>query len=242
MVEDKPKSNDCPECGKTFEKGLEKHIQRVHAEKRWLCEHCDARFTLKDNLNRHINGVHLGQLLQCGFCSYTAKEKKSVMKHAKKHHPLDDLKRMKLSKVFPKEGEARRNRRQRSYTSMMEVREHQGYCPSCGKYFKRNNDLARHIERIHGDKYWLCEHCDAKFKREDGKQRHVLTVHLSEKFQCDFCPYQAAEKRTVKAHAKGAHPLNHLEQMKFEKVRTGSPVFHHKNDAILERFKLLYGQ
>ena len=97
-----PTSKFCPECGKSFYK-LVRHMRSVHGEKTWACEHCNAKFTVKDNLQRHERTVHLGELLKCHFCPYKATVKKSVMKHAKKKHPLEDLDRMKLVKVIDKQ-------------------------------------------------------------------------------------------------------------------------------------------
>ena len=75
------------------------------------CLDCRKTFKRKDNLQRHIAKVHLGELLQCDFCPYKAKEKKSIMKHAKKAHPLDDHDQMTLVKVFDKQFSGRRDQR-----------------------------------------------------------------------------------------------------------------------------------
>ena len=119
-VAEKCKNKTCSECGKTFKRGLRKHIQQVHGEKNWKCEHCNADFTMKDNFQRHINKVHLGQVIQCDLCTYKAKEKKSILKHVKKQHTLDDLDKMTFVKKFdekwsckksvPKEGKVTKKR------------------------------------------------------------------------------------------------------------------------------------
>ena len=109
-VAKKPTFKYCPDCGKSFYKTvLVRHMKQVHGKKIWACEHCNAKFTVKDNLQRHVRTVHLGELLQCHFCSYKAKEKKSVMKHAKKKHPMEDLDKIKLVKVIDKQWTGNKN-------------------------------------------------------------------------------------------------------------------------------------
>ena len=99
----KTKSKNCPSCGKYFEKDLSKHIGRVHGEKRFTCEQCDAKFIVQGNLNRHVKEVHIGELVQCDLCPYKAKDKRYVMKHARKAHPLVDVNKMKLDIVIDRE-------------------------------------------------------------------------------------------------------------------------------------------
>ena len=74
----KPKSKNCPSCGKYFEKDLSRHIGRVHGEKKWSCEQCDAKFIVKSNLVRHVKAVHIGELVQCDMCPHKARDKRNV--------------------------------------------------------------------------------------------------------------------------------------------------------------------
>ena len=229
LAQDKPKKNqtkDCPDCGKTFDAGyiLERHIQRVHGTKVYVCDQCDAKFTCNDNLQRHVRQVHLGELVVCSFCPYKAKEKKSVMKHAKKAHPLNDLDNVTLDKVFDKQYINPYNKPQ------------SGDCPHCGKYIKR---LGRHIKTVHGqgEKKLSCEDCGKMFCQKNNLERHLKTIHLKERFQCDFCQYSGAEKRSVVKHVKLVHPSKDLDIMKFER-HTNIDA----NGAIVERFKLLLDQ
>ena len=65
-TEVKPKSKNCPSCGKYFEKerNLKRHIKGVHGEKNLSCKHCEAKFGRKDMLQRHIKAVHLKEQIQ----------------------------------------------------------------------------------------------------------------------------------------------------------------------------------
>ena len=130
-----------------------------------------------------------------------------------------------------------------------EVKPKSKNCPSCGKYFEKERNLKRHIKGVHGEKNLSCKHCEAKFGRKDMLQRHIKAVHLQEQIQCDLCPVRCSDKRIVVEHAKRAHPLNDFDKMKFEKVNgyqfsqsKRSKSNPNNNDAIIERYKLLFGQ
>jgi len=50
-------------------------------------------------------------------------------------------------------------------------------CPYCGKLFKINRELKRHV-RIHtGVKPFSCRHCSQRFSRRDQLKTHLLKSH-----------------------------------------------------------------
>ena len=95
----KLRSKYCPHCGKHFQKKLAQHIRFVHGEKTLSCEHCDAKFVREDHLRRHIKVIHLYEQFQCDFCKFRGTEKRIVVAHAKRAHPLNDLAKMKVEIV-----------------------------------------------------------------------------------------------------------------------------------------------
>ena len=198
--EGEPESKNCPSCGKYFEKDLSRHIGRVHGEKRWSCEQCDAKFIVKSNLVRHVKAVHIGELVQCDMCPHKARDKRNVIKHAIKAHPFVDVNKMKLHiNVVKKEDKPKSKN-----------------CHSCGKYFEK--DLSKHIRRVHGERSLSCKQCAAKFIVKGNLDRHVQEVHSGELFQCGLCPYKSKDKRYVMKHARKAHPLEDVDKMKLDIV------------------------
>ena len=205
VTEDKSKTNktkECPDCGKTFEVAWQarRHIKWVHGEKVFACEYCDATFTGNNNLKRHIDKVHLGKIFVCRLCPFKAKEKISVMEHAKKAHPLNDLSKVTFEKVLsPKKDPLRIEN-----------------CPTCGKYFRKG--LSKHIRKAHAEYRWQCEQCDATFSEKSNLQTHVKVIHVGRLFQCGLCPYKSRDKRNVLTHAKKVHPLDDVDKMNLGKV------------------------
>ena len=93
VVKREPKPKTCQECGIKVA-NLSRHRKR-HLPKKWLCEECDANFSLKDSLQRHVVYVHGGVSIICDHCTYTAKEKRYIQKHVLKMHP--DLSHIELT-------------------------------------------------------------------------------------------------------------------------------------------------
>ena len=51
-------------------------------------------------------------------------------------------------------------------------------CKECGKYFKDNNKLKRHVETVHLKlKPYKCETCNKSFGEKSHMKRHVKNTH-----------------------------------------------------------------
>ena len=55
-------------------------------------------------------------------------------------------------------------------------------CENCGKVFKSNKELKRHISEIHADTVTIhkCEFCERPFTKRCNLKRHLKTVHKME--------------------------------------------------------------
>ena len=163
---------DLPSCGKYFEKDLNRHIGRVHGEKKWSCEQCDAKFIVKSNLDRHVKEVHIGELVKCDLCHYKAKDKRYVIQHATKAHPLVDVNKMKLHIVnFLKE------EKEKKKTLLKFINKNVPLCPHCGKEFSREYNLMHHITFTHGGQVFECNFCSMCYKDKRGLVKHVASNH-----------------------------------------------------------------
>ena len=214
----KSKTNDCPECGKTFElpRQTRQHIRRVHGDKVCVCEHCDAKFTCNDSLKRHVRQVHLGELVVCSFCPYEAKEKKSVMNHAKKVHPLNDLDKLTLKQIlYPRKDPIRINHRTR--------REYKWQCEQCDAMFSNKDTFKSHVKVAHvipRPKLKTCPHCVREFSREDTMIRHISFSHEGHSFECNFCARKFKEKRHLLRHINKVHPSENMNANSFKEIKS----------------------
>jgi len=80
------------------------------------------------------------------------------------------------------------------------------HCPYCGKLFKTNIELKRHV-RIHTDaKPYLCRHCSDCFRRLDQLKAHLLKSHNEGTwFTCDICQQQFIRRGDLKLHSLRRH-------------------------------------
>ena len=81
-------------------------------------------------------------------------------------------------------------------------------CPTCGKTFKRNEGLKKHIDNVHIGKRFFCPDCDVTFSNRSNLTKHVQSVHKKERLHpCTHpgCDYSAAQPGTLRRHVAGVH-------------------------------------
>ena len=216
-TEVKPKSKNCPSCGKYFEKDLSRHIGRVHGEKKWSCEQCDAKFIVKGNLDRHVKEVHIGELVQCDVCPYKSKDKRYVIKHATKAHPLVDVNKMKLDIVIDKEWPYERKAlREETFILVNERKKKKKI------FLKEEKERKKTLLKLINKKVSLCPHCGKEFSREENLTRHIAFSHEGQVFECNFCVKCYKDKRDLVRHVATYHPFENLDgwmKIKVEQFR-----------------------
>ena len=81
--------------------------------------------------------------------------------------------------------------------------EHEG----CGKSFRTNSDLVRHVRTVHeGLKPHICDICAVGFGRRESLAAHKQAVHECLKpHKCDVCQACFAKKRTLVDHKRCVH-------------------------------------
>ena len=47
-------------------------------------------------------------------------------------------------------------------------------CPTCGKEFKHQCNVQRHVREVHGVKKFNCDKCDKGFARKEKLTRYTL--------------------------------------------------------------------
>ncbi|KAM3605816.1 uncharacterized protein V6R79_005171 [Siganus canaliculatus] len=95
------------------------------------------------------------------------------------------------------------NRSHRARVTLEQPPKDKKSCRFCGKRFKRDSHLIRHVELIHkGQKAFKCLKCRKEFKQRPQLSLHVR-IHTGEKpFNCHLCSKSFAQSSTHKVHMR----------------------------------------
>ncbi|XP_071336099.1 zinc finger protein 180-like [Trachinotus anak] len=76
-------------------------------------------------------------------------------------------------------------------------------CRFCGKRFKKDSTLIRHMDEVHmGERAFKCSECDKTFARRDHLAVH-LRIHTGEKpHKCPFCGKSFAQSSNLNVHLR----------------------------------------
>lgn len=179
----RPKKYVCEfeSCGKAFDRPvkLEAHVRTHTNERPYTCEeeHCGKTFQRKEHLTRHIKDKHSDE--RPHVCSYVdTDEQGEPVTCVKAFHTAAKLKR---------------------HVAAHEEKE-QTRCsePGCGKLFRKQETLQRHILQDHlGEKAFRCTHITNETEEECGQafetvghlKGHIKRHHASFVIRhfCDLC-------------------------------------------------------
>ncbi|GMS84162.1 hypothetical protein PENTCL1PPCAC_6337, partial [Pristionchus entomophagus] len=161
--------------------------------KKYMCDVCDALFTLKQNVQYHLFKYHMRDgpvpvtnhkiRYKCIQCHQLFKTAGSAAIHDRKVH--------------------KKNMKQEQKPKDPIV------CDECGKSFGSSFQLREHVSILHlREKKFECEICGQKFGRRGGVRRHVQMVHLN---QLHKCPYDGCDhpgykcSKALSAHIRSVH-------------------------------------
>ncbi|XP_058476806.1 histone-lysine N-methyltransferase PRDM9 [Solea solea] len=219
------KQHKCGQCGASFSKSgfLKRHEQRVHTNaKSYRCDHCDKVFTTACNLKQHQKSntcmkYHCtSELFSCSFCQFSFTMKSYLIKHIKRHHPVEYLsicesdslmdqlqeEQTEEERVCPHCGKSCASAKAfKSHTCFQQVKVLY-LCTDCGKGFTNHYGLKQH-QRIHtGEKPHRCPHCSKSFSYTGQLNVHLRT-HTGEKpYLCTHCGESFRQSGDLKRHER----------------------------------------
>ncbi|KAM8739225.1 uncharacterized protein AB9X84_021404 [Acanthopagrus schlegelii] len=130
------------------------------------------------------------------------------------------------------------------YVELEEPPREEKTCRFCGKSFKKDSYLIRHVDKIHnGNKAFKCLECNKEFEQRYQLVLHVR-IHTGEKpFSCDYCDKSFVQNSSRLAHmrlhtgekpyfcAKCGKSFATSNHFKFCKVQTECEITQDKGNA-----------
>ncbi|XP_061565209.1 histone-lysine N-methyltransferase PRDM9-like [Cololabis saira] len=212
----------CGQCGAAFSKigYLKRHERVAHVKnKSYRCERCSKDFSTSGKLKQHEKNnscmkYHCAsEHFPCSFCQFSFTLKSYLIKHIKRHHPVEFLSRDQeslASQLDEKGGEytcphcGTDCENQKAFKSHMCFRQLKVLylCTDCGKSFTNHYSLKQH-QRIHtGEKPYSCQHCGKSFSYVGQLNVHLRT-HTGEKpYLCTHCGESFRQSGDLKRHER----------------------------------------
>lgn len=218
----------CGLCGATFSKSgfLNRHRQTAHKDAApYSCDRCGKVFSTSGNLKQHQKSntcmkYHCtSELFPCSFCQFSFTMKTYLLKHVKRHHPVEYLSHPDNTVEQKEEGLDEEEAGGKTYAcphcgqscaSAKEFKSHSCFqqvkllylCTDCGKGFTNHYGLKQH-QRIHtGEKPYACPHCSKSFSYTGQLNVHLRT-HTGEKpYLCTHCGDSFRQSGDLKRHER----------------------------------------
>lgn len=218
------KPHQCGQCGAAFSKPgfLKRHEAAAHAgAKSYRCERCGKAFSTGGNLKQHQRSNACtkhhcsSELFPCSYCAFSFTLKSYLLKHVKRHHPVEYLALCDSGGLVPhlqEDGDAE-HVCQHCGTHCADAKALKSHkcspqvkvlylCTDCGKGFGNHYGLKQH-QRVHtGEKPYSCPHCSKSFSYVGQLNVHLRT-HTGEKpYLCTHCGESFRQSGDLKRHER----------------------------------------
>ncbi|XP_066144686.1 zinc finger protein OZF-like isoform X2 [Euwallacea fornicatus] len=216
----------CYQYDKNYTHTLKTHLRVTDSQKvrrriseivgkAFQCNICDKAYTKKHDLKRHLEGKH-NQKLSTNFKTQNTAILAQCREENSKTFKCDFC-----LKIFNKSSNFLRHRSMHTNIKAF-------CCNLCGKNFRLNMSLTRHISEVHeGVRKFKCDVCEKQFKNKWSLDEHS-NIHLDRRpYVCDVCGKAFKQKASLYIHTQ-----YHSNQHSFE-CNICHQKFHRKHNVKL---------
>ncbi|CAH0714347.1 unnamed protein product, partial [Brenthis ino] len=171
---------NCLTCNKSYNTPikLRKHVWRSHSNKTFICDFCSRTYCQKDQLRKHIKG-HMGrESLECDQCDYSTKYITNLKEHKIRKHTPKRVYCKVCSRVFS--DQLKLDAHKCNVRSLI--------CSTCGKTFKGNKQLTRHMASHESVGRFQCARCPARYRSRSALRAHRDRHDGVRARRCPHCP------------------------------------------------------
>uniref|UniRef100_A0ABD2XH79 Protein krueppel n=1 Tax=Trichogramma kaykai TaxID=54128 RepID=A0ABD2XH79_9HYME len=158
----------------------------------YQCGVCELLFEQEIELLRHLKGAHKSPAnleYQCTLCLRKFLSKVRLVRHLANHRRNNDL-------VNPESIAAERQR-------ISENSGHHYKCELCQKILSSRLNMIRHLRMHKDERLSVCHVCGKSFRSDGDVKRHINDVHLKlKRHSCEYCGRAFAAKATKDAHQR----------------------------------------
>ncbi|CAB0037581.1 unnamed protein product [Trichogramma brassicae] len=158
----------------------------------YQCGVCELLFEQEIELLRHLKGAHKSPAnleYQCTLCLRKFLSKVRLVRHLANHRHNNDL-------VNPESIAAERHR-------IPENSGHHYKCELCQKILSSRLNMIRHLRMHKDERLSVCHVCGKSFRSDGDVKRHINDVHLKlKRHSCEYCGRAFAAKATKDAHQR----------------------------------------
>ncbi|ELT94850.1 hypothetical protein CAPTEDRAFT_225205 [Capitella teleta] len=205
VVKPKEEYIPCPECDYQAPKQclLQKHVMRMHKERKLCCSQCHARFALEYDLRLHMKNIHqsdqLNALVKCEKCG-------KEMKQRNLEHHMKNVHNPRTQHICPHCDKALCSKHSLKVHIMFahtepEHREYKFTCEKCGAGFVNKTVYNDHLNTHTGKRPYHCEVCGKHFRQMSTFHTHVQT-HRDVVYQCAVCEETFSSRSALTTHMR----------------------------------------
>jgi hypothetical protein len=196
---------DCKLCEKSYQtkKGLLRHNQNVHKDRKLSCKICLTIFTNYGTMYHHIQRDH--QNITCPQCKKIFTSTSGLRKHVQSIHQRIRHECEECQKSFSERGSL--NKHIESHHSNIQLPQYT--CDNCSKVFIGRESILQHMKVVHQDKRNECKICKIKFKTLRDLWQHSFNHPGFMPYNCSICNYRTVDKWNFRRHLTDLHKIKY---------------------------------